>query len=199
MLDRNPLPAAQPHAQWSSLVPGRRITVIKLAPDGSEAARYPGVIAARQPDAWLVVRATWSYREVELDGLSFLPGDQLLEWFSPNHYFNAFAIFSSGGDFSGWYANVAMPAFVRLNQRDDSTPELVWHDLYLDLVGLPGGGVSLRDEDELRASPLAHTDPALFETIIEAGEELRSRFVRRGLPFAGVAELRQLLDSAIER
>ena len=111
------------------LATGTPVTVIKLAPDGSEAARYPGVVVAlREPGAWVVVRATWTYREIVLDGLAFRPDDVLLEWFSPRHYYNAFAVFSPDGCFSGWYGNVAMPATLRVSSADQRT-ELIWHDL----------------------------------------------------------------------
>jgi uncharacterized protein DUF402 len=158
------------------------VTVIKLAPDGKEAARYPGeVVAFYQSEHWIVVRATWTYRQVDLDGLSFMPGDELLEWFSPDHPFNAFAVNSPGGDLRGWYANVTYPT-----RLDDSTspPLLVWHDLYLDLVGLPDGTVTLRDEDELLASGLRETDPQLYKRITEASAELSRRFELGLPPFA---------------
>src|SRR4051812_8120243 len=164
---------------WSRLARGQVVTVIKLAPDGQEAARYPGVVVAYgQSERWVNVRATWTYRQVDLDGLSFVPGDELLEWFSPDHPFNAFAVFSPGGDLRGWYANVTYPT--RLDDSE-SPPLLVWHDLYLDLVGLPDGTVTLRDEDELLASGLRETNPQLYARIIGASTELRRRF-QLGLP-----------------
>jgi len=179
------LPAndAQPGSAefWSRLLPGQAITVIKLAPEGQEAARYPGeVVALCQSERWIVVRATWTYRQVDLDGLSFVPGDELLEWFSPDHPFNAFAVFSPGGDLRGWYANVTYPP--RLDDSK-SPPLLVWHDLYLDLVGLPDGTVTLRDEDELLASGLRERDPRLYQRIIGASTELSRRFALRLPPF----------------
>lgn len=166
-------------ASWSRLAPGQAVTVIKLAPDGKEAARYPGeVVALYLSERWIVVRATWTYRQVDLDGLSFVPGDELLEWFSPDHPFNAFAVISPGGDLRGWYANVTYPT--RLDDSE-SPPLLVWHDLYLDLVGLPNGTVTLRDEDELLASRLRERDPQLYRRIIGASAELSRRF-ELGLP-----------------
>jgi hypothetical protein len=155
------------------------VTVIKLAPNGKEAARYPGeVVALYQEERWTIVRATWTYRQVDLDGLSFVPGDELLEWFSPDHPFNAFAVFSPGGDLRGWYANVTFPA--RLDDSE-SPPLLVWHDLFLDLVGLPDRTVALRDEDELLASGLRERDPRLYQRITGASAELSRRF-QLGLP-----------------
>ena len=70
----------------------------------------------------------------------------------------AFAVFSPQDHFKGWYANVAHPALL------DATidpPVLFWHDLYLDLVGLPDGSFTVRDDDELLASGLADANPEL--------------------------------------
>jgi hypothetical protein len=172
---------AQPvTAAWSSLLPGTELAIVKLAPDGSEAARYRGKVVGHRPDSWLVVLATWSHRTIELGELSFCPGDTLVEWFSPRQPFNAFAVFSADR-LKGWYANVTHPA-----QLDTTTnpPVLFWHDLYLDLVGLPDGSFSLRDDDELLASGLAGSEPALHARILAARSELIRRFERRLPPFA---------------
>ncbi len=97
-------------AAWSSLLPGAELTIVKLAPDGSEAARYRGEVVGHRQDSWVLVQATWTNRTIELGGLSFCPGDNLLEWFSPRHPFNAFAVFSPQDRLKGWYANVTHPA-----------------------------------------------------------------------------------------
>jgi hypothetical protein len=180
--DWKPPPAAS--AAWSSLLPGAALTIVKLAPDGSEAARYQGEVVGHREDSWLIVHATWTHRTVEVGELAFRPGDELLEWFSPCHLFNAFAVFSPEDYFKGWYANVThLP---RLDVAGDS-PVLVWHDLYLDLVGLPDGSFTLRDDDELLASGLADADSALHARILEAQSELIRRFERRLPPFADLS------------
>lgn len=163
---------------WDDLRPGAALTVIKLAPDGTEAARYPGEVLALRSDGWTIVRATWTYRRIALDGLDFVPADTLLEWFSPIHSFNAFAIHAPDGQMRGWYANVTHPA--RLDTREDP-PLLHWQDLYLDLIALPDGTCTVRDEDELQASGLRSRDPALYELIVRARDELIHRF-RSSLP-----------------
>jgi hypothetical protein len=168
-------------ATWSSLRPGAALTIVKLAPDGSEAARYRGEVIAHHGDSWTVVQAMWTNLTVEVGELSFCPGDSLLEWFSPLHPFNAFALYSPNDSFKGWYANVTHPA--RLDVATDP-PSLIWHDLFLDLVGLPDGSFTLRDDDELLASGLAKADPELHARIVKARSELMRRFEHRLPPFA---------------
>jgi hypothetical protein len=160
------------------------LTIVKLAPDGSEAARYRGEVVGHGQDSWVLVLATWTTRTIELDGLSFCPGDNLLEWFSPQHQFNAFAVFSPADQLKGWYANVTHPA--RLDATQDP-PVLIWHDLFLDLVGLADGSFTVRDDDELLASGLADIDPELHARILEARSELIRRFQRRLPPFADLS------------
>ena len=155
---------------WSQLAPGTHILVVKRAPDGSEAARYPGeVVATRTPGDWVIVRAKWTYRQVDLDGLAFVPGDTLLEWFSPEFPFNAFAVYSGQGDFRGWYANVAYPSRLASASQEEGDLVLTWHDLYLDLVGRQDGTWALLDEDELRRAGLEIRDPSLHARIEAAG------------------------------
>jgi hypothetical protein len=158
------------------------VTVVKLAPDGTAVARYAGeIIAVDAPAPWVVVRAVWTFCAVEVGGLWFQPGDVLHEWFSPAHPFNAFAVYSGAAQFRGWYGNVTFPA--RLDSRS-APPQITWHDLYVDLVGLPDGSHAMHDDDELAASGLEATDPELYRRIIAARAELVWRFARSMPPFA---------------
>jgi uncharacterized protein DUF402 len=184
--DRDEEQGHQEAGTWSALLPGAAVTVVKLAPDGSEAARYRGDVVGHCQDSWLLVQAIWTHRKIELGGLSFCPGDELLEWFSPQHPYNAFAVFSPQDHFKGWYANVAHPA--RLDATRDP-PVLIWHDLYLDLVGLPDGSFTIRDDDELLASGLADVDPELQVRILAARSELIRRFQHRLSPFADASRM----------
>src|SRR5262245_12760506 len=123
--------------EWSTLVVGQEVEVVKLSPQGDVVARYPAtVVATDVAEGWFGVVAVWTYKPVDVAMLSFHPGDHLLEWFSPDHGFNAFAVFSPAGQLHGWYANVTHPA--RL-QWSDGLPTLNWHDLYLDLVADANG------------------------------------------------------------
>ena len=170
---------------WRRLTPGAALTLVKVAPDGVEAARYAGeVVAVHEPEQWVVIRAAWNYKLLTLDRLSFHPGDILLEWFSPVQPFNAFGVYSPHGLFRGWYANVTFPAYLEAPSEVGDPPSLIWHDLYLDLVGLPNGDFTIRDEDELSAARLEIDDPALHERIGAAIAELERRFRGDVVPFA---------------
>ena len=166
---------------WPPVGPGVALTVVKLSPDGLEAARYRGVVmAAKAPAPWLAVSARWLNPRVDLDGLAFVTGDTLREYFSPADRFNAFAVFAPDGRLRGWYANVTHPT--RLDLTTDP-PTLTWHDLYLDVVALPDGTVTVRDEDELEAAAVAAHEPALHATILAARDEILRRVARRAFPF----------------
>ena len=166
---------------WPALEPGRPVTILKRHPDGREATRYPGVVMVSDALApWVAVKAAWVRDVIELDGLRFVPGDTLHEFFSPEHPFNVFTVLSPEGSIRGWYANVTRPA-----QLDTTTDPwtLIWPDLYLDLIGLPDGTHTIRDEDELAEADLLSTDPVLHGAILAAGTELVARFSRRDVPF----------------
>ncbi len=175
---------------WSRLTPGTALILVKEAPDGSEVARYAGdVVALHKPEKWAVIRAAWTYQSLHLDGLWFHPADILLEWFSAVHPFNAFAIFSPAGQFRGWYANVTLPAYLEAPSENGEAIVLVWHDLYLDLIGLPNGDFVIRDEDELSTARVEERDPVLYERIRAAIGELERRFRDRRLPFVDPHDL----------
>ena len=167
--------------KWSALETGMPLEIVKLAPDGSVAARYPGVIIDANPaPTWITVRTTWTMRETEMDGLRFVPGDELHEFFSPDHGFNVFSAFSPEGDLRGWYANVARPAWIDVTTVP---PILFWHDLYVDLILLPDGAPVVRDEDELAVSNLASSDPELHAAILKTRDELIALAEARAFPF----------------
>jgi hypothetical protein len=170
------------HELWRRLEPGQELQVVKLNPEGKEAARYQATVVARAAeDGWVALRAEWTYQRVEIDGLIFNSGDELIEWFSPVLPFNAFAVRSPAGEFRGWYANVTYPAYLKQDSGQSLT--LVWHDLYLDLVGLPDETYVTRDEDELADSGLATSNPLLHREILEAADELNRRYTSHELPF----------------
>jgi uncharacterized protein len=157
--------------------------VVKLAPDGSFVTDYPGeVVVGAAPAPWLCVRAVWDNRLVVLDGLAFHPGDVLLEYFSPSAWFNAFAVHAPDGARRGWYANVTHPA--RFDPAANP-PTLTWHDLFVDVVAVPGAPPVVRDEDELAASGLAAIDPHLHAAIGCGRDAILAGLAAGAFPFGG--------------
>ncbi len=176
-----PSPASRIISPWPVLTTKQHLTIVKWAPDGSEVTRYPGRVAAeRVPPGWLAIEARWVNRAVHLDGLDFLPGDTMIEYFSPVARYNAFAVHAPDGTHRGWYANVTHPATLDLTT---DPPTLVWHDLYLDLVVLPDRTIVVRDHDELAESGLERSDPDTHARILAAEADLL-RLARAGeFPF----------------
>ena len=166
---------------WHRLLPGTPLTLVKLAPDGSEVTRYPGVVVETgAPAPWLAVRSIWVNRRIVLDGLALETGDTLVEYFSSAHPFNAFAVLAPNGTLRGWYANVTHPATL---DPGTAPPTLVWHDLFVDLVLLRDGTVVVRDEDELAEAALIDREPALHAAILAARDDLLARAAARAIPF----------------
>lgn len=153
---------------FATIAPGTTLQVMKRAPDGSAATRYPATgVATAAPAPWIEVVATWVVPNVVVAGLKFVPGDTIREYFSPVHPFNAFAVITPDGMLRGWYGNVTYPSTI---ERVDGVPTLVWHDLYLDVVILPGDAPIRLDDDELAESGIPETDSE-FATAIEMARE----------------------------
>lgn len=166
---------------WPPLPVGTELRIVKVSPEGEEVTTYPGwVTDAGAPGPWIAVRADWVRRVVELDGLRFVPGDRLHEFFSPIDWFNLFSVWAPDGTLRGWYANVTHPT--RIDAKT-SPPTLYWPDLYVDVIGLPDGRIAVRDEDELAASELLERDPGLHARILATRDELLRRFAAREFPF----------------
>lgn len=156
---------------WSELTRGREILVEKRNEFGEDGPVYPGIIAeSAVPEPWIEVKATWTLGQVDVEGLRFESGDELREFFSARHPFNAFAVYSSDGNLRGWYANVTRPA--RCERRDD-TLLVAWSDLMLDLVMLTDGTMVDLDDDELAESGLSQREPELTRQMLDARETLR--------------------------
>jgi hypothetical protein len=166
---------------WPELPVGTELRIVKLSPKGDEVTHYPGwVVDAGAPAPWIAARADWVRRVVEMDGLRFVPGDRLHEFFSPAHPYNLFSVWSPAGELRGWYANVTHPSRIDVGT---APPTLYWHDLYVDLIGLPDGSFAVRDEDELAESGLAEADPPLYRLIIDTRDELVRLYRDRAFPF----------------
>jgi uncharacterized protein len=160
----------------SPLTNGEDVRVVKLAPDGSEAASYSGTLIMAPP-GWVVVRATWTFRRMELGYMTFEPDDYLIEYFATSEPFNAFVLFSPEDEFKGWYCNIAHPTTV-CNQT------VYWHDLYVDVIQKYDGTILIMDEDELAESGLHQHDPALYQMIIEARDSVVEKMRTHAYPFS---------------
>jgi predicted RNA-binding protein associated with RNAse of E/G family len=175
-------PIAPGPESWPDIPPGTAIEVVKRSPDGAVAATYPATsIETDAPAPWIALAAVWTHGFVDLDGLRFVPDDRLIEYFSPRDPYNAFVVYAPDGALRGWYANVTYPAAL---ERRDGRLTLTWRDLYVDLVLLPDGRITIRDEDELADSGLARRDPALHAAILAARDRLIDLAERRAFPFA---------------
>jgi hypothetical protein len=174
-------PAMNVPEQWPDLAIGDAVTCIKIDPQGELVTSYPTVVVeAGAESPWIAVRARWKNKLVDQSGLLFHTGDTLHEFFSPEHHFNLFSVISPEGVLRGWYANVTYPTVV---ERAGDEVRLFWHDLYLDVVALPDGGVFVLDEDELAEAGVETSDPELYAQIIAAKNELVRRADARIFPF----------------
>lgn len=149
--------------------------MIKLTPNGQEAARYSGLLLPAAP-GWVAVLARWQHRAVTSASLVFEPGDSLFEYFSVVEPMNAFALYSSTGLFKGWYANVSCPAIL---QQDT----LWWRDLYIDVVSSASGEITVLDEAELEAARIKEQDPEAYACILGARDQLLQALRARVYPF----------------
>lgn len=165
---------------WPELIPGRGILIEKRNEFGKDGPLYLGVIVESPiADPWIEVRATWTLGQVDVGGLRFENGDELREFFSPQHPFNAFAVYSPNHELRGWYGNITRPA--RCERRDD-TLLVAWPDMMLDLIMLPDGTFIDLDDDELTESGLRQSQPDLARQMIDARETLKHLLRDRFFP-----------------
>lgn len=160
---------------------GDRVRIVKLRPDGSEAASYDAAeLPGPFPEDWRGFRAEWTMGPISTGGLAFAVGDTLHEYFSPTAWFDVFSLFTPDGQLKGWYANVTWPTTF---EPGPSCETVVWQDLYVDLIGFPDGSFVILDEDELEASGLMELEPDLVTLILAARDTMITRFQNRDFPF----------------
>jgi protein associated with RNAse G/E len=158
---------------------GADVKVVKLRPDGEEAATYNGTLV-ESPPGWVVIRATWTFKRMELGYMTFEPDDYLVEYFATSQPFNAFALFAPDNEFKGWYCNITHPTTV-----DGRT--IYWQDLYVDVVQQADGKLLVLDEDELAESGMERKDPALHSMIMDARNSVVEKMRTRSYPFSEYA------------
>lgn len=169
-------------ANWDQLQSGTNVTIVKRDHDGVDVVSYPGLIVptlANPP--WVEIEAIWTAGTVIQETLTFKNSDVLREFFSWQHPFNAFALYSPSRELKGWYSNVTLPSWV---ERQNGELVVVWQDLWLDVVATPGSTPVHLDDDELQDSGLAERDRDLFDAIIRARDELLILLKSRSGPFS---------------
>src|SRR6266852_730276 len=85
------------------------ITVTKLNPLGERKIQYQGEVIQRLSHG-VVIQAYWKQPAKDLGYTLFEPGDQFIEYYYTDHWFNIFDISSANGTHKGWYS-------ISLNRR----------------------------------------------------------------------------------
>ncbi len=119
------------------------ITVTKLNPLGERKIQYQGEVIQRLSHG-VVIQAYWKQPTKDLGYTLFEPGDQFIEYYYTDRWFNIFDISSASGTRKGWYCNIAEPAHI----RDEQIEQV---DLLLDVWVNPKGAPLVLDEDEFES------------------------------------------------
>ena len=146
------------------------LIIIKQDHRGREVWRWRGRLLWATPVGW-AVEATFSGPPIVVGGLSFRPGDRMIEFYYRHRWYNLFAVYDGPhGRIKGWYANIAAPAQRRGNR-------LIYRDWALDLVVLRDGQATVLDQEAFAALPLSPQERLQAR---RAFVEIRERFRRRG-------------------
>ncbi len=116
------------------------ITVTKKDTQGKPKIQYKGEVLERSAYG-VVIQASWVQPTKKLGYTTFEPGDQFIEYYYTDRWFNIFDISSADGIHKGWYCNVTEPAII-----SDAHIEQV--DLLLDVWVSSKGTTLILDEDE---------------------------------------------------
>ena len=156
---------------WIAMHAGQVVTIEK-AEFGSDKAvlSYPGVVVPFDRSDWLAFEAKWTMTDVDVDGVKFITGGKILEYFSASKRFNIFQVYAPNGEFSGIYANITAPTTLSLD--DVGQPVITWEDHWLDAVKLPDGTIKILDEYEYESTGIPQSDPELHRQIMAALDEL---------------------------
>ena len=156
---------------WMPLHSGQRATIIKTHQhDDSSDWTYSGIIIPSEKQNWIAVEAEWTLPDTDVEGVRFITGGKLVEFFSATNRFNVFQVFGPDGAFTGIYANVTAPT--SLTRDEVGQPLLTWEDHWLDVVRLPDGTIKVLDEDEYQDAGIEQSHPELHQTIQGALSDL---------------------------
>jgi len=154
-----------------TLASGSPIHVRKLRADGSQAYAWDGVVL-RSDAHGIVLRAQFNVDLVELGFTTFRRGDQFVEFYYFDRWYNVFQISAPDGRLKGWYANVGLPA-----ELNAESGELRYVDLELDVWTQPNGEFVVLDEAEFDTLLLEHVELA---EAAERGRETLLALVESG-------------------
>lgn len=148
------------------------ITIRKLDYQGRPIISYPGRVIERGKHV-LVLRAVWTRASTDLGFVVLEPGDQWIEHFYSDRWYNIFEIHADDGRLKGWYCNITRPAEITSNQVSAE-------DLALDLWVSPVGSMKVLDEDEFARLPISAAERKAARSALRA---LQIRAVRHEPPF----------------
>jgi protein associated with RNAse G/E len=135
------------------LAVGSPVHVRKLRPDGSQAYAWDGEVL-RCDQAGIVLRAYFNVDFRDLGYTTFRRGDEFIEFYYWDRWFNVFQVSAADGTLKGWYANVGLPA-----ELTDGG-ELIYVDLELDVWTDPNGEFTVLDQEEFDALVQDHIELA---------------------------------------
>jgi predicted RNA-binding protein associated with RNAse of E/G family len=153
------------------------ITVYKLNQEGQTVTTYTG-----EPERYLedgvVIRAVWTHGTLELGYTTFAPGDEFIEYYYRDRWYNIFEVRgSNGGGLKGWYCNITRPPRIEPDT-------IAWQDLWLDIWIDPGGQMRVLDEDEFALGTLNESERTACGRALD---EIRAAVRHRLAPFHQIA------------
>jgi protein associated with RNAse G/E len=136
------------------------ITVYKLDHQGNYVWHYPAVVLERH-SATIKLEAFFNRDDMELRHTTFKRGDRFIEYYYGDRWYNVFAVYDrDDGRLKGWYCNICRPALI-------GETAVLCEDLALDLWIAPDSPISVLDEDEFVALPLADEERACGEAAVQ--------------------------------
>jgi protein associated with RNAse G/E len=148
------------------LAVGQPVHVTKLHPDRSVDYQWDGRVL-RCNASGIVLRAEFNVDVVEREFVTLRRGDVFIEFYYWDRAYNVFQISAPDGTLKGWYANVGLPAELKVE-----TGELHYVDLELDVWTHPDGEFVVLDQVEFDALLTDHVELA------EAAEQGRAALLR---------------------
>lgn len=122
----------------------RKVTIIKLNPQGKETWRYDGTVIS-EDDTSILIEANFNRGDLLFHGVQLRENDRFIEKYFNNRWYNIFEIHDRDDDhLKGWYCNVTKPAQITRNWIE-------YIDLALDVLVYPNGEYLILDEDEFIA------------------------------------------------